>query len=207
MALITIAEIRDLLEGYCIDQSVISDIWIQNRRDNYIIPTIINKILGISVSGNISKTVYINGTNKDIIFLPDRNIIEITEITYVNTESVYTPSLANLELISGEGILKSKYNFAEGYYRTTFPRGTRNIKVTYTMGYSNDDIPDDVNELIGYLTVIEICTWIEGRSGGGNVSSEAFIRKYGSIGKYTNIRRQIAQRCNTMIGNYRSGVI
>lgn len=207
MALITVAEIRDLLEGYCISQSIISDDWIQNRIDKYIIPSIINKRLGLSISGNVSKTVYVNGTGEDIIFLPDRDVIEITAITYVNTESVYTPSIANLELIPNEGIVKSKYNFAEGYYKTTFPKGTRNIKITYTVGYNDADIPDDINELIGYLAVIEICTWIEGRSGGGNVSSEAFNRDYGDLGKYTNIRRQLVQRCNIIIWNYKSGVV
>ena len=207
MSLISVTQIRDMLEGYCIDQSIISDEWITNRRDNYVIPTIVKKRLGISVVGDNSKDVYLNGTGKDILMLPDKNILELLNIQYVNTQSVYTPSLANFILIAEEGILKAKYNFNESFANPVFPKGTRNIKITYKVGYADANIPVDINELIGYLTVIEICTWIEGRSGGGNVTSEAFNRQYGDLGKYTNLRRQLTQRCNVITRNYRSYTI
>jgi len=202
--LITVAEIRELLEGYCIDNSIVSDQFITDRRDKYVIPVIINGRLGLSINGNETKEVYVNGTGKDVLMLPDKGILELLDIQYVNTQSVYTPSLANFILISSEGILKAKYNFNESYIDPVFPKGTRNIKITYTVGFEDANIPADLNELIGYLTVIEILTWIEGRSGGGNVTSQAFSRNYGDLGKYTNIRRQLTQRCNLMIANYRS---
>jgi hypothetical protein len=202
--LITVAQIRALLEGYCINESIVSNQFIMDRRDNYVIPTIINKRLGLSVEAQETRTVYLNGTGEDVLMLPDKNILELVDVTYVNTQTVYAPSLSNFILIGEEGILKAKYNFNESFVRPIFPKGTRNIKIMYKVGYNDQDIPKDLNELIGYLTVIEILTWIEGRSGGGNVQSEGFNRQYGDIGKYTHIRRQLAQRCNPMIRNYRS---
>lgn len=205
--LISVQRIRDILEGYCIIASTISDDWIENRRDKYVIPTIINKRLGLSISGDLTKDVYLNGTGKDVLILPERNIQELLDIQYVNTQSVYTPSLANFILIEEEGILKAKYNFNESFIDPVFPKGTRNIKITYKVGYPSDNIPDDLNELIGYLTVLEILKWIEGRSGGGNVSSQSFNRQYGDRGKYTNIRREITQNCNIITQNYRTSVV
>lgn len=208
MPVVTAQEIRDdYLEGYCLDQSIVSDQFIEKRRDNYVIPVIINRRLGISLDTATTKNVYLNGTGKDILFLPDKNVIELISVQYVNTQSVYTPSLANFILIAEEGLLKARYNFNESYIDPVFPKGTRNILLTYRVGYDSVDIPGDINELIAYLTLIEVFSWIESRSGGGNVSSEGFTRQYGDLGKYGNIRKQLMKKCNTIIRNYRSFVI
>jgi hypothetical protein len=204
---ISVDEIRAMLEGYCIDNTIVTDDFIQKRRDNFVIPVLINGALGLSVVSDTEKVIYVNGTGKSVLTLPDKGILEIVAIEYVNSENIYTPSLGNFILIADEGILKARFNYTESYSYPVFPKGTRNIKITYKVGYASGSIPLDLNELIGYLTVIEVLKWIEGRSGGGNVSSQAYSRQYGDIGKYTNIRRQIAQNCNVIIKRYRSSVI
>jgi len=207
MAVITIAEIRSMMEGYCVDENTVSDNWITSKRDNYVIPVIINKKLGIPIDQETDKVVYIDGTGESLVTLPDKNIKELVRVRYVNSNLDFAPVLANFILISDEGQLKARYNFNESYVRPVFPKGMRNIEVTYKIGYNPDAIPADINELIGLLTIIEILTWIEGRSGGGNVKSESFSRTYGALGKYTNIRRQLTQRCNIIMRSYRSYVI
>jgi len=203
MSLITVEEIRKLLEGYCISEAIVSNEFISNRRDCFVIPIIINSRLGISINGLETKEVYINGTGKDIIILPDKNIIELINVTYVNTETVYTPTLSNFIIIKEEGVVKAKFNFNESFVNPTFPKGTRNIKFTYTTGFNDANIPKDLNELIGYLTIIQIFNFVEGRSGGGDLQTEGFSKNYGNNGKYTNIRRELVTKSNYIIRKYR----
>lgn len=199
----TASEIRGYLEGYNITSSILSDTWIENTRDDIVIPYI-ERFTGNLESEEII-TEYLSGTGGDILYLSHRNINSIESIEFVRAEEIIgNISVDSVELISGEGILKARTNFSEGLNYILFPRGSKNIKVGYKIGGT---IPNDIKTAIKLLTCIEILKFIEGRTGGGSLGVQAFNRQYGNKGKYTNIITSMGRNARIILNRYKTAVV
>lgn len=203
----TATEIRNLLEGYCITTATVSDAWIEARRDNYVIPYA-ERITRLSFTGVQSITEYISGNGTNIINLARRDIKSLVEIRYViggDNQRVLT--LANVELLADEGMIKAKRNAVESWIQPVFPKGQKNLKIVYTVGYTDADMPTGIKEAIMYITADMILSFLEGRSGGGDVTAEGFSKTYGSRGKFTNIRNELHRLAYFNLCKYKTSVV
>ena len=200
MAAPTVYDIRELLEGYGITDTVVSDSWIEKCRDNMVIPHV-EDITAMTFDGESQVTEYYNGTGKNTLILNRRPVNSIIEIIEIGT--VMEGDLSGtVELIGDEGILRVKTNWPEGVYGPIFRRGDKNLKITYT--YGTADYPEKVKEAIMNLVAAKILAFIEGRTGGGSLSVQAFSRNYGEKGKYTNIRAELIAAGYSLLKPYMS---
>lgn len=200
-------DVRDYLEGYNITASILSDEWIQNKIDMSIIP-FVEEITRQSFSEIKEITEYYSGNGENILMLNRRPVVEVTNIQYVTATNVEsTVSIANVELIGAQGILKSRVNLEYTYQqrRPLFSKGNRNIKITYTYGYTN--APSDVIEAIKMLTAEKCLAIIANRTGGGDLTVQSFGRSYGGHSKYTNIRKEMIREAMALLRKYMTSVV
>ena len=158
----------------------------------------------MTFEGEETKTEYYNGNGKDILILNRRPVNSITSIKYVG-DSVGSNLSNCVELISSEGILKAKHNYAEGIYYPLFWKGEKNIIITYTYGYI--DYPVDIARAIKLLVCAKALNIIGSRTGGGSISVQSHSRNYGSHGKYTDIRKELIGMAYSLIRDYASSII
>lgn len=204
MALPTPAEVRAHLEGFNITASVSSDAFITDERDNNVVP-FVEGFIGASVSVVRTITEYLSGTGTTRLILNNRLATAIVSIVIVRGEDfIGNLSLNSFDLIPGEGIVKAKTNISEGMYFTLFPKGESNLKVTYTIGGT---LPADLAHAIKKLTCIKVLQNIEGRTGGGELSTQGFSRNYGNLGKYSNIRKQFNNEAMNILRRYSTAVV
>lgn len=203
MAAPTADDIRAKLEGYGITAGVLSDAWINDCRDNEIIPHV-EEITGQVFDGEAEITEYYNGTGDKVLMLNRSPINSITEV--IDVGSFSEGDLSSLvELIGDEGILRITSNFAEGVYGPVFVRGKKNIKITYK--YGTDDYPTKVASAIINLVAAKMLNLIGARTGGGSLGVQAFNRNYGSHGKWTDIRKELIATGYSLLKRYMDGVI
>jgi hypothetical protein len=157
----TAQEIRDYLEGYCVTEDRISSLRISRMRK--MVVKWLEYRTDLTLGETQSYTEYLSGTGKSLLLLSRKPIESLDRIEYVNSYDDYTASMSNVELNSEEGVLKAVSNFNEDRY-PIFPKGTYNIKVTYTAGCSV--IPDELYEAIMALTSEKILALMEGKTGG-----------------------------------------
>jgi hypothetical protein len=203
MAAPTATQIRDELEGYGITASVLSDSWIENKRDNEIIPHI-EDITGMTFDGISTVTEYYNGNGGNTLILNRRPVVAITEIIEVGSLSEGNLAAA-VELIADEGIIKVANNYSEGVYGPIFRRGTKNLKVTYT--YGTADYPDKVFQAIKLLVAAKMLNTVGARTGGGSLGVQAFNRNYGSHGKWTDKRKELVASGYSLLKSYMNEVV
>lgn len=203
MAAPTATQIRALLEGYGITTAVLTDAWVENCRDNEIIPHI-EDITGLTFNTETEVTEYYSGTGKSTLILNRRPVNSITRIIEIGTISEADLS-GTVELIGAEGIIKVVTNHGEGVYEPIFRRGTKNIKVTYRYGFS--DYPSRVASAIKNLVAAKMLNTIGARTGGGSLGVQAFNRNYGSHGKYTDIRRELIATGYALLRKYMTSVV
>ncbi len=193
--------------------NIISDEWIIKRRDNMVIPYI-ERVTGMSLREITQVTEYYSGTGKSILFLNRRPVISIENISYTNIpfESQTGNLLQSVELIKEEGMLKSKTNFNEGSYDPIFSRGTDNLKVTYTYGFT--DLLDgnglealDLGEAIINMISSKILNFIGSRTGGGSLSGTNWSRQFGDRGKYNDILNELDKSAYSILRKYTTGVV
>lgn len=185
-------DVYGLLEGYCIDNTVISEEWISSRMYRTVIPWI-EKRTNLSLGEEKAITEYYSGNGGALLILNRRPINEITALAYVSFADETTGNLINsVELIKAEGILVSRRRLMESTDPTTFVRGTNNIKITYKYGFNNLVDPDgnealDISEAIIYMTAARALAFIGARTGGGSLSVQQYSRNFGQRGKYGDI--------------------
>lgn len=203
----TAQEIYDFLECYGIGESQLSIDWIEKRRDNYIIPYIERKIR-CSLSSEETIIEYCNGTGNDIIMIGKRTATEVISIQYVAGGDFHTDmNMLNFILISSQGVIKAKYRQSSILpRRVAFPKGNRNIKITYKAGYTDLTLPEDLKEAIIYFIAEKALGFIGARTGGGSLSMQSFSRNYGNRGKYTDIRNELARDGHAIIKNHTTSV-
>lgn len=182
----------------------LSDQAIVETRDRLVIPFIEAKTgQSVGVEGNFVE--YHSGGGGTILVLEHRPVKALVSVEYVSAGSPYAVVLTAFELLAEEGILKSKVSYNEGQWEApVFPRGTLNIKVTVTRGWA--DVPAQVHEAIRCLTMEACLGIVEGRTGGGDLSVQAFGRSFGKRGKYSNARNDLARRALAMLTPYLSRV-
>jgi hypothetical protein len=189
----TALEIREYLEGFCLTEDVVSNRFISRLRDEFILPWIEAKI-GQPLGSTSQVTQILSGSGSQILALPDRPIVSLDELSYINVQpGAQTITISSVEVIAEEGLLRAKANFNEGSdLNPLFRRGNRNIRAVYTIGYS--EIPLLLRTAIKALTAEKILANLEGRTGGGNsFSVQGWTRSYGDMGKYGNIRKDLAR--------------
>jgi hypothetical protein len=202
---ITAADIRAYLEGYGITDTQLSSNWIENRLNNFVIPFVENYTRQ-NFDGVQSITEYYSGTGNNVLMLNRRPIVSITEIRYViGGYSMPILNLSMIETIAAEGIIKAKSNFDEAYFLPVFAKGSKNIKVVYTYGWS--DYPVDIKEAIIMLTSTKCLTFVGARTGGGALGVQGFSRNYGARGKYTDEIQQIDREAIAILNKYKSSVV
>jgi len=196
-------EIRDLLEGYNIDVQL-SDAWIKDKRDSFVIPWVEAKTK-LSFTEVKTVTEYYSGTGNSILVLRHRPIVELIAINYTNVPSnqFYISPLA-IQQIPDEGILKARANFNEANYVPIFARGVKNLRVTYSYGMT--DYPADIKHAIKCFVAEKMLGHIANRTGGGTISIQAFSRNYGSRGKFSDIRNELARDGHAIMRKYMTGV-
>jgi hypothetical protein len=179
--------------------------WIEKRRDRFIIPWIENKCRQ-SFTGQQQQTEYHSGNGNTILHLNTKPVVSVDNIELIGTGFEYNISPSSVVLIGDEGILKAKRDYGESsYYIALFPRGDKNIKVTYTAGW--DTMPDDVAEAVTMLTAEVVLGQIANRTGGGDLNVQAYGRSYGARGKYTHERNDLARQALALLYKYFTGPV
>lgn len=183
-----------------------TDEWISNRRDNFVIPYIENAT-GLTINQISEIEEYHSGNGSSILMLNKRPAIEVTNLTYTNipAETQTGNLLLSVELIKEEGILKSKSNFNEGSFDPIFAKGTNNIKVKYTYGFAEP--PCDIAEAVTTMMAKKILMQIGARTGGGSISQSSYARNFGPRGKYTDIINLWDQEIYSILRKYTSSVV
>lgn len=201
----TVMDIRECLEGYCVTTDILSDGWIEKRRDAFVIP-FVERVTRQHFSGVQSKTEYYSGNGKNYLVLNRKPIVALTEIRYVLGGSNFTIlNLQNIEVVANEGILKAKRNYEEAYYLPVFARGDYNIRITYTYGYA--DCPEDIKEAITYLCAEQLLGFLGARTGGGSLTMQSYSRNYGTRGKYQDIRNDFSRQAYALLQPYMTSVV
>lgn len=204
MPLPTYTDVLAQLEGYCITDGMVSNAFITDQISNVVIPYV-ESFCRNSFSGVKQIVEYYSGTGKDELILSRKNVVEIIGIRLVSGNDIDTTiNIASLELISRAGILKVKSGLSEYYNYRIFPKGNDNIKVTYTYGGT---CPADVSQAIQKLTAVIVLDQIEGRTGGGQLSGQAYNRQYGNMGKFSNIRKRLNQQAHAILRRYSTGIV
>lgn len=86
---------------------------------------------------------YLNGQGGDTLSLPYYPVTEVTEIKTIAYDGSEDALLSGSDTVSNTVVLDDSSLFLrKGYY---FPRGRKNIKVSYSAGY--EDIPNDVKKV------------------------------------------------------------
>jgi hypothetical protein len=207
----TALDIINYLEGYGISSSIISDDWIEKRRDNLVIPWI-TKHTRLDFESEKEITEYLSGNGKEILVLSKKPVNEIINFTYVSGGDTLINLSESIELDQAEGIIIKKVLMSEGDIKSVFPKGNKNIKVTYKYGTENfiDSESNelvDIKEAIIYMTCKQILIQIGARTGGGSLSVEAHSRNYGTRGKYTDIINNLDQMSYEILRPYFTGVV
>jgi hypothetical protein len=196
-------EIRSYLEGYCVLEAKISNSWIAARRD--MVVKWLEFKTGIPIGRTQQFTEYLSGTGGSILQLSRKPVDSLDSIEYVLAPYIYAPNLSSVVLVGDEGMLKAQDNFEDARF-PMFPKGTYNVKVTYTCG--STVIPDELYEAILALTSEKVLTALANQHGGGStISTGGYTRNYGNRGKYTDARNELARWGVSLANKFMSGVV
>jgi hypothetical protein len=184
---------------------VVSNRWLTNERDRFVIPWVEEKCRK-SFSEIKTVTEYYSGTGSSLLILKNRPIVSLLVLGYTNVDTnFYYLSPYAVQTIAEEGILKAKANFNESSYIPIFYKGDRNIKVTYSYGYAS--MPDDVSHAVSCFVAERALGHIGSKTGGGDLSGEKYSRGFGSRGKWTHERNDLARAGIALIRKYMTGIV
>ena len=186
--------------------SVVSDGWIIEHRDSFVIPWMETKTRQTFYRTEQIEEI-VNGNGTTTLFVSRRPIISVEQIRYLVRETYYgSVDVTMIEVIGSEGIIRSlETTSIETTAVPIFPKGKRNIAVTYTYGYT--DLPSLLHTAVKYFVAEGILGQIADRTGGGNLSTQGWNRNWGERGKYTNIRNDFARKGLAAMQNYMTGVV
>lgn len=205
MAKPTATDVRTFLEGYGITTAILTDLWLTSRIDNTVIPHV-EEVTRQKFSGIATAVEYHSGTGKNILLLDKKPIVGLTQIEYVlGGDNIQIMNNAMIEVIAAEGILKSKTNYDEAFLLPVFAKGEYNIKATYTYGYA--DYPNPVKDAVIFLAASMALGFVGSRTGGGNVSGQAYNRTFGDRGKWTEERNDLARQAYALLKPYSTGIV
>lgn len=195
----TVAEIRTKLEGFNVDELIISDAWILDDMDNNIIPLIEDEI-GASIQAITEVTELYSGNGGRILILDNKPIVELINIYNTsNVENTPDNNRVGVILDKEQGILKR--------INSSFRKGQKNISVTYTHGFTDANLPNSIKQGIIFRECISIFTQLANRTGGGNTGIKSYSPDYGNRGKYSNIRDEWSRMASRHLSKYGSAVV
>jgi hypothetical protein len=206
MAILIAQDVRDELEGYCLDKDMLSDAWIERCRDRTVVPYV-ERIIDFPIAspGQGRTTEYRSGTGSSIVILSRRPVLQVHSVTLVTNPSnwIYVSPTA-MEVIVDEGIIKLR-TVLEAWtsYVPAFPRGKDNIKIDYSYGYAV--VPDDIKDCVIKLVASYALGFIGSRTGGGNVNVPGIGRSYGTRGKFGDIRLEMERYAASVLRKYATG--
>lgn len=197
-------EVRANLEGYMITQGVISDAWISNRINRKVVPWVNNYIRSDLLNVQ-TKTKLYSGTGTQILLLDEVGILAVQNITlvsYVNLPFFLSPSSVVVD--GPRGILRIKVALvAPSAAYTFFPKGDKNIQITYTVGFGGL-LPVDIYQAVIDLASVEVLRLLADRTGGGSLRTQGYDKNYGDHGKYTNLRKTLSDSAIAALMPYTS---
>lgn len=136
---------------------------------------IVQGYLGFDPVLQVHTDVCVSGTGTRRLYLPHRNVTEITELTIGTTAIDCLPILACDDHI----------RFADGF--TVFPSGKDNIRLTYTAGWADDLMPSVIT-----LSVLRIATLMLSETGGNiGLTGKSFADNSRTFVNYSNYRRYL----------------
>jgi hypothetical protein len=193
-------DVYDYLEGYNIDAKIVSARWINDKITKDIIPYA-NSICHKGFDKLTQVTELYSGNGTSILMLNRAPIVSFDALSYINTiadQFVINPQ--SFEVDNVQGLLKARVNFNESTWFPIFPKGTMNLRCKYTYGYT--EMPDDVGEAIKYMACESVLALAGSRTGGGSLTVQSFGRQYGSLGKFTDIRKDLSRQAYGILSRY-----
>jgi hypothetical protein len=211
MALPTALDVYAQLEGYGIDNTVISESWIENERDMSILPYL-ESIIRYSFSAVEEYTEYLSGNNTNLLLLSKRPVVELLELRYISVDQTVSNLINSVEVDEKRGQLIIKGSIIEGRPVRNFLKGKKNIKVTYTAGLNdfvdaNGNEKKDLKKAIVYMMSSITLTQIGARTGGGSISQQAWARTFGPVGKFSDYISFLNGQAYSIIRRYATGVV
>jgi hypothetical protein len=73
----------------------------------------------------------------------------------------------------------------------------------YTVSGSNPELEELIMLLMAKYALLHIAS----RTGGGDISTSAFSKTFGPLGRYNQAIKTINRNCATILGHYTSGVV
>lgn len=200
---ITVAEVREHMEGYGIDSSVLSDSFIQKK-----ITAVVAKVereVSKSLFGTKSETWVTGGNNGKTIQLPHWPVSSITSIKILYGDidpSVISEQEYQLNSRLGQISILSSI-LIDGSYIFRWPGGDNNIEIKYEHGYPivNADVKDAIMSLIACACMMNV----GGRDGGAqSLSVEGYSKNFGTGGKYSGVIMNMKKEAKNTLKSYRS---
>lgn len=204
-------DVYDYLENYCIDNTIISEDWIDKRITRQILPYI-ERITRLNFQAIQTVTEYQSGNGRNLLYLDRRPVISIEQVTFTTVIDDTSNFVDSVELVPEEGIVIATGKPAEGLPRSVWPKGNYNIKVTYTYGY-NDFTDSETGELVDIKEAIicmaakKVLTQVGARTGGGNTGGQQWSRSFGKRGKYTEMLQECDQTALAILRQYKTSVV
>ena len=181
----------------------LTDDWIIKRRDQFVIPWI-QKRTSLNILGTRPITEYVSGNGLTSMILSYKPIIELQEISYINTPDDFISNIQESVVVDNEqGMLMSKLRVHDAASYTVFRRGIKNIKVVYTVGFSDicTEAPDIPEAILNWLAALAL-QLIGSRTGGGNINQSGFSQSYGDRGKYTEAIKMAEANAMAILRGY-----
>ncbi len=202
MSIITNIDVREYLEGFGVTTTVVSNAWVDNRINRFVVPTV-ERILRTKLGEIVEVLEYHSGNGTEMLLLnhgPIQELISLQFVQYTDYPDSY--NIANIEVIQSQGILRTKSSIANMTgYAPLFVKGKNNIKVRYT--YGHNPVPDDIKEALILLTCDATLGFLGSKTGGGSgFGVKELNRSFGNRGKWTELRNDMARQAKQILQSY-----
>jgi hypothetical protein len=139
------------------------------------------------------------------LILSKKNVSSLVDIRpVVSTDYPISWPISGFILEDG-GMVKAVFTALAPTGYTNFPRGERNIKVVYNVGWANGSIPAAIVTACKLLTCEKVLGVIASRTGGGDLGVHAFNRVYGPRGKYSFMRDDLKREAFALLRPWITG--
>lgn len=169
----------------------------------------IEEMTGLPMSGAASISETHDGSGNEMCMLNRKPIVSLTSIQILSVpQTVFSIPVSSIYVENDTGILRIKsVNFDTYTYLTPiFPKGRKNILVTYLAGY--DTPPADVARALVMLAGCYALSAEAGRTGGGtSLTVEGYSKTYGSRGKYSEFINYNSMQAYALLRKYVTGVV
>jgi hypothetical protein len=205
MSIPTATDVKAYLQDFCVTDSI-TDAKVDDYINLEVVPFVERK-LGYAIDSEQELTEYFSGTGRTTLMLDKVGISEIVKVELVRGSPYVAAFLTESFELLPEGILKLAYPI-EGYvnagnYISVFPKGTKNLKVTYKIDVSNDD---RVCRAIVLLASEMVLNEIGNRTGGGSISIQGFSKNYGDRAKWTSFKKDLTRRAYSLLRSFLTGI-